>query len=133
MGEADLLFTPHSMDSHQHAALSRLFIARRLDPSVPEHAVFIAGELAKLKIINSHDYETYNDFYTKRMEARNEAIKAEEKILKDQEDEKRNAIVEEPEVVTETLSVPEVVEEKTEEVVDKPKGKRGRPSKSFTK
>ena len=51
------------MDSHQHAALVRLFAARRLLPWVPEHHTFIKAELAKLEVLEPKDAESYKSFY----------------------------------------------------------------------
>lgn len=56
------------MDSHQHAALLRMFQARRLMPWIPEHAIFIAGEIAKLEILDPHDAENFRSFYSKTLE-----------------------------------------------------------------
>ncbi len=56
------------MDSHQHAALSRMFNdPRGLHPWEPEHALFIAGELAKLKITAPEDYKSKKAFYDQKM------------------------------------------------------------------
>lgn len=55
------------MDSLQLQALQRLFEAQRLDPSVPEHALFIEGELAKLKVMEPDKAKSHKAFYDKKL------------------------------------------------------------------
>lgn len=74
-----------------------MFHARRLLPWIPEHAVFIAGEIAKLDILDPHDAETFKSFYSKVLEEYRAA----------------NAV---PEVVAEVTEVPVVVDVPTPEV-----------------
>lgn len=91
------------MDNLQHAALSRQFYKGFLQPSVAEHALFIEGELAKLKVLDKHDYDSWVKHYEQRAE-----------LLK-------------PEEVVEVVEVAEVKEdEEVVEVVEVVKKKRGR-------
>ena len=108
------------MDAHQHAALTRLFAANRLDPSVPEHAIFIAGELAKLKITDKHDYETKKAFYDQKLkeweETPDDPIDTRDVV--EQHTHFNNLPLPE-------LPVEEVVKEK--EIIVEPKKAKGRP------
>ena len=45
-----------------------MFVARRLNPAVPEHKVFIDAEIAKLKVLEPKDAVGYEEFYQKRMD-----------------------------------------------------------------
>lgn len=56
------------MDNLQHEALQRMFHLRRLQPWNEEHALFIKGELAKLEVIDKHDFENFKAFYDKLMD-----------------------------------------------------------------
>ncbi len=55
------------MDAHQHAALLRLFGERRLDPTVPEHNLFIRGQLAMLELTNPGDAANFKAFYDEKL------------------------------------------------------------------
>ena len=56
------------MDSLEYEAHLRLFNARRLHPWLPEHALFIAGELAKLEVVDKTAAVNFREFYEKKMD-----------------------------------------------------------------
>ena len=118
---------PYSMDSHQHAALTRMFEQRRLMPWVPEHKVFIDGQLAMLKVTNEHDYNSAKDFYDKLLKNHQEEVGEEPvDVVKANVPDVLPPVptVELPPAAVESFSAPEV----EEKVVEKPK--KGRPKKN---
>lgn len=100
------------MDSIQHEALQRMFINRRLCPWVPDHALFIKAEIAKLEVLEPHDADSFRAFYDKSLaeyEAKNAPLKEEPKA--DVKEEVKEEVVE-PVVLP---------EEEKAEVVKEPK------------
>ncbi len=103
-----LILYHHSMDHLQHEALCKMFAARRLQPNIPEHALFIEAELAKMKVLEPHDYKGFKEFYDRVKEEYTPPTPIEHR----------------------TAGIPETVvakvEEKVEEKKEEPK-KKGRP------
>ncbi len=54
--------------SHQYEALLRLFVAQRLHPWIPEHDLFIKGEIAKLEVTDPSNAESQKKFYAEKMQ-----------------------------------------------------------------
>ena len=85
------------MDAIQHEALQRHFLARRLHPWIPEHAIFIKGELAKLDVLDKHDAESFRAFYEEKMEKYREEHP--EEFKKEEEEKKKEEVkIEEPKI-----------------------------------
>lgn len=59
---------PYYMDSLQYSALLKHFTDRRLHPWIPEHKLFILGELAKLEVTDPSAAASFKEFYDKKME-----------------------------------------------------------------
>ncbi len=57
------------MDSITHAALLRHFNDRRLHPHIPEHALFIRGEIAKLEVVDPSAAASFKAFYDEKLVA----------------------------------------------------------------
>lgn len=75
------------MDSLHHAALTKHFYERRLQPNIEEHALFIEAELAKLKVLDEHDYKNFKAHYDSVLKERKaEAVKVEEVVKEAIED-----------------------------------------------
>ena len=55
------------MDSIQYEALRKMFNDKRLHPWIPEHEIFIKGELAKLAVTEPKDAASYKAFYDEKM------------------------------------------------------------------
>ena len=115
------------MDSIQHEALRKMFLAKRLQPGIPEHDLFIEAELAKLKVLEPHDYESFKEYYDmKKKEFESKPAELVENLALE-----RVRLASEhlpqppaPEVhVVEPKEV-ETKEEPKEEVVEKPKKKK---------
>lgn len=56
------------MDSLQYAALLKHFNDSRLHPWIPEHAIFIKGEIAKLEVTDPTAAASFKKFYESKME-----------------------------------------------------------------
>lgn len=114
--------TPHTMDNHQHQALTTMFYARRLDPSNSEHAMFIKAEIAKLEVLDPHDSESFKTFYDEKTKQYLASQQATEQDEKDQEANRKAETLKElqarsgieaplPELKEEKLEIVEVKEE----------------------
>lgn len=85
-----------------------MFYKSRLQPLVPEHDLFIEAELAKLKVLDKHDYENFKAIYDKkRKELLPNTVKVEEKVE-----------------IEEEVKAETVVEEKVKKVKKKPGRKK---------
>ena len=133
------------MDSQQHEALMKMFYARRLQPAIPEHDVFIKAEIAKLEVLEPKDAESFKEFYGKALKSYEASLVAAEEDLRAQEANRKAVLLEqlkerlanpEPDVIGEkpTPAIQEIIKEVTkesdkqevEQIVPK---KKGRPSK----
>ena len=128
------------MDSLNYEAHQKMFIARRLHPWIPEHDLFIRGEIAKLEVTDPTAASSYGSFYGESMQKYiEENMPVEESVPS----------VEVP-VVTETEAAPVVImeaetpssveeKEETKEVIEtvavveeKPKKKKKKESSSLS-
>lgn len=119
------------MDSHQHEALTKMFYSRRLQPSIPEHDIFINAEIAKLAVLEPKDAQSFAEFYDKVQKSHEDALALEKenekaqlaaqtKEIQEEQEARKEPKVEEPkEEIVESVEI----QEEKEEVIKKPKKK----------
>lgn len=127
------------MDCLQYEALRRHFETRRLHPWIPEHELFIRGEIAKLEVTDPTAAVSFEEFYEQKMETYKQEHPEEFGIKPAVEPEKTESVdtpsMEDLHKVIEDRLAREAAEEETPvetpvvEVAEKEPKKRGRKPK----